>query len=360
MTKAGFAGDDAPRCVFPAMVGRPKHATAMMGSEAKDCFIGDEAQAKRGILKLSYPVEHGQIKDWDDVTKIWNHCFQNELRVNPSDHNVMLTEAPKNGKANREKMCRIFFEEFGCKGFYVQIQAVLALYSSGRTTGLVVDAGDGVTHSVPVYEGYSLPHAINRLDLAGRDLTTWMGECLKDEGTALVTSAELEIVRNIKEELAFIAIDYAEAVGKAEKSAEFIKEYELPDGRRINVNIARFKCGELLFQPSLNGKEYAGIHLQAYDSIQKCDIDIRSELYQNVILSGGTTMFKGLPERLEKELQALLPAGKKAKVNAAEDRKYAVFVGGSILAALPTFESMWITAAEFGEHGPGIANRKCM
>lgn len=142
-------------------------------------YVGDEAQAKRGVLKLTYPISHGQVTDWDDMIKIWHHCFYNELRSEPKQFNVLLTEAPKNPKQNRERMCQIMFETFEVKGFYVQIQAVLALYSSGRTTGIVLDSGDGVTHTVPIYEGYSLPHAIDRTELAGRDLTEWMRECLE-------------------------------------------------------------------------------------------------------------------------------------------------------------------------------------
>ena len=179
MTKAGFSTDDVPRAVFPALIGRPKFTQSMQGSESKQVYVGDEAQAKRGVLKLSYPISHGQVMDWDDMIKIWHHCFYNELRSEPKQFNVLLTEAPKNPKQNREKMCQIMFESFEVKGFYVQIQAVLALYSSGRTTGIVLDSGDGVTHTVPIYEGYSLPHAIDRTELAGRDLTDWMRECLE-------------------------------------------------------------------------------------------------------------------------------------------------------------------------------------
>ena len=160
----------------------------------RDIFVGHEADEHRGIMKLEYPMKHGIVENWADMEKIWSYVYgKTNLAINSEDHPVLLTEAPLNPRSNREQAAEIFFETFGVPALFVSPQATLSLYASGRTTGVVLDSGDGVTHAVPVYEGYTMPHAITRMDVAGRDVTEQLQRLLRRSGYTFHTTAEKEV-----------------------------------------------------------------------------------------------------------------------------------------------------------------------
>ncbi|KAG5630637.1 hypothetical protein H5410_002354 [Solanum commersonii] len=390
MIKAGFAGEDSPRAVIKSIVVRPRHRGITLERGQRDAYVGDEPLAERGSLVLKYPIEQGIVRNWDDMEKL-HHTFYNELCVTPEEHPVLLTEASFNTKINRERMTRIMFKTFNVPAMYVASQAVLSLLANGCTTGkiadfnanigwfstvlvsIVLDSGYCVTHAVPVYEGHVLPHAISRLDLGGLDLTHHLAKFLMDGLYVFYGwGRDVDIFRDMKEMIAFVALDYKQEFEKAKHFSKSIeKSYKLPDGKVVNIGAETFRCPEVLFQPSLVEMEATGIHYKAYNSI------MRKYLFANIVLSGGSTMFPGITERMSKEITALAPSYTENQVKAEYDemdpsiinrphedqvfappeRKYSTWIGGSVLSSLSTFQQMCITNREYDEFGPSIVHR---
>ncbi|XP_051951450.1 uncharacterized protein LOC127621768 [Xyrauchen texanus] len=358
LMKAGFADQDLPTTVFPTVIGHPKYEEIMNGSVDREVYIGHDAQHMRGVLTLKYPIRSGVVRNWDEMEMIWHHAFQ-QLGVDSEDHPVLLTEAAMNPVQNRQRMVELMFEAFNVPLTFVAMQAVLALYASGRTTGVVFDSGDGVSHSVPVFEGYCLPHAVQRFNLAGADVTLQLQKLLLELGVCMRTSAEQEIVREIKERCCCVALDYEAEFRSRGTSSQL--HYTLPDGQLISLATERFRAPEILFKPELIGRDHYGMHESIFKSILQSDIDLRRSFVGNIVLSGGNTLLSGLPERLQKEMRNMVPADltECVRVTSPSDRDFSVWCGGAILANLPAFTSAWISAEEYEEFGPQIVFRKC-
>lgn len=268
-------------------------------------------------------MENGIIRRWDDMEHLWDFTFGEKLRVDPTGRKILLTEPPMNPLKNRERMCEVMFERYNFGGVYVAIQAVLALYAqglpqntkallpalliegTGLSSGVVVDSGDGVTHIVPVYESTVLNHLTKRLDVAGRDVTRNLIALLLRRGYALNRTADFETVRQIKEKLCYVSYDLELDQKLSEETTVLVDTYTLPDGRVIRVGSERFEAPECLFQPHLVDVEQPGIAEFLFNTIQSADVDIRSSLYKAIVLSGGSSMYPGLPSRMEKEIKQL-------------------------------------------------------
>lgn len=356
--KAGFAGGSVPKVVFRSLVGTTKHTRMMPGGalEGTDFFIGPKAEEHRGALSLNYPIEHGIVQNWADMERVWRYVYNKDnLNVSSDEHAVLLTEAPLNPYKNREKSAEIFFEGFNVPAMFCAMQAILSLYASGRTTGVVLDSGDGVTHSVPVYEGFALNHCIQRVDVAGRDVTSYLQLLLRRAGYTFVSTAEEEVVRQIKEKLCEVS---PTAQPKEGMLAAKTQIYQLPDGSNIEVSGETLKAPEVLFQPDILGIEHRGIHDCLVKSIMKADLDLRKTLFSEIVLSGGSTLFPGFGDRLLSEVRrhTLSPKDAKIRIAAPPERIYSTWVGGSILGSLSTFRSMWISKADYLEHGARLLN----
>ncbi|KAH3763935.1 Actin 5C [Pelomyxa schiedti] len=349
-----------------SIVGRLKSNTApseeSCGASYETVYVGTEAfngpATSRDHLTLRHPIVNGTVVNWDDMITLWRHTFYKELRISPESRNILLTDTPFGPKSNRELMCQHMFEDFGVPGMYIAIQAVLSVYSSGHSTAFVMDIGHGVTHAVPVYLGYAPPAAMMRMNVAGWDLNEYLSRMLCERGYTFTTTAQREIVQDIKERMCYVASDYeAELLypigppryryGMSSSDEQESATYKLPDGSVISLGNEKFKCPEALFQPSLLGMENPGIHQMCYTSIMQCDMDLRRDFFADIVLSGGSAMFPGIAERMEKEMKLLAPSTVKIHIIAPPERKFSVWIGGSIMASLNSFDNQWITASEY-------------
>ncbi|XP_076658271.1 actin-related protein 2 isoform X1 [Halictus rubicundus] len=375
--KCGYAGANFPAHIFPSIVGRPIiRAVNKIGDIdvkqeycIRDLMVGDEASKLRSMLEISYPMQNGIVRNWEDMCHVWDYTFGKEkMNINPRECKILLTEPPMNPITNREKMIEVMFEKYGFAGTYIAIQAVLTLYAQGLISGVVVDSGDGVTHICPVFEEYALPHLTRRLDIAGRDITMHLIKLLLLRGYAFNHSADFETVRMMKEKLCYIGYNIETEEKLALETTVLVESYTLPDGRVIKVGGERFAAPEALFQPHLINVEAQGIAELVFSTIQAADIDIRSELYKHIVLSGGSTMYPGLPSRLEREIKQLYlqrvlknDTSKlskfKLRIEDSPRRKDMVFMGGAVLAEITKDRDVWITREEYEEKGLNVLKK---
>jgi actin-related protein len=353
--KAGLAGTKTPSYIVPSVVGTAINEAEMVGFKNKEYFVGNEAIVKANFLNMVNPIENGIVTDWEYMTQLYDEFFGDMFHYSLDDICILTGEKPGTTTANKTKMAQLLFETFNAGGFSSIQQSVLALFSSGLLTGLVLDDGEGMANVTPVYEGYTIPYSIIHTELCGSFLTDNIKRLITERDSSTADWHVSEFIA-IKDKLTYVPIDFQ----AEEQAQETFERLRLPSGRYYRVGKERFLSTEVLFDPTIADKNIEGLHQVMFDSIMKCDIDIRKDLYKNIFLAGGTTMITGIAERIEKEVIALAPPSMKICVKAPPQRKNAVYIGASILGEQEFFfNNMMITRKEFQEQGENIINRKC-
>eukprot|EP00921_Rhytidocystis_pertsovi_P013926 GHVQ01022647.1.p1 GENE.GHVQ01022647.1~~GHVQ01022647.1.p1 ORF type:complete len:414 (+),score=57.34 GHVQ01022647.1:151-1392(+) len=363
--KAGYNTDEGPTCVFPTIVGRPRRRFVDLYDGTP--LIGDEAMAQRHHMSFSHPIDHGHIDDWIDMEEIWAHVFK-KLNANPKDHAILLTEPPLCSQLHREKTAEIMLEVFGAPEINISCQGLMAIYATGRTTGFVLDIGEGITQCVSVYDGYSERGSIKRSDFGGQELSMYLQKILCDMGYPMTSRDDYEHVRVIKETMCFCSLNPSE-----DQFGEESQTYYLPDGMTlrdgattgITLGPERFYPPEALFNPQLCARDSVPITDLIWQSILASPLETRKALMNNIIVSGGCSMFPGFPERLENELKNTAPPQARAtvRVTAPEDRLLLVWKGCQTFSS-PRLRSLqdhcWVSRQEWEEIGKNIIHKKAV
>jgi actin-related protein len=340
-SKIGFAGEDQPRAIIQTL---PRSPIKIEPPKSRETLIKKKPPPipirEKGFLEGVSPMKRGVIKDWDAMIRFWGYCFYKMLKINPSEHPVILTEPALNTKENRNKMMEIMFEEFDVPAVYIGMQNVLSLYATGRTTGCVINSGESATDIVPICDNYVNDQTVQKIDLAGGHITKFLQKLMRQAGYSLITEQEKRVLVDIKENYCYIAEDFEGEITRAKNNNKIQKEHLAPDGNKISISIERFTAPEAIFNPSIMGKELPTLHEALYKAINESDIHYRKDLFNNIILSGGNTLFPGLKERLSRELKKIIPETVNIRIIAPEDRILTTWYGGSLLGALPSFTDL--------------------
>ncbi|CAI9741794.1 Hypothetical predicted protein [Octopus vulgaris] len=352
MCKAGFGGDYEERKLIPPVVGYPKQKNYFRPNPK--ILVGEEAEKNKTVLNLQNPIKHGLITHWENMEKIWQHAFE-ELKVAAEDYAVLLTEPVSNSETNRANMVEIMFEKFQVRAVMVANQAALSLFDSGRVTGISVNVGHGITQVVPIYGASTIKGATfcQHQNITGLALRDNLRSILTERGYRYGDSmSENRTLNDIKEKLCYVALDFEQEMQAAKSSKALEKSHEQSDGQIITIGNERFRVPEAIFSPS------DGVHEMTYNSIMKCDEEIRRDLFANIVLSGGSTMFPGFVERMKKEISALAPPNTEVNIIALPEREYSPWIGGSRLASRPPTDDLWITKEEYKESDASHVCRK--
>ncbi|KAK1602216.1 hypothetical protein QYE76_018927 [Lolium multiflorum] len=399
-TKMGFAGNVEPCFITPTAVAvndsfadatRPaakgnwqaQHSAGVMAD--LDFLIGEEAVARSrasSTYSLSHPIRGGQVDNWDTMEKFWQQCIFNYLRCDPEDHYFLLTESPLTPPETREYTGEIMFETFNVPGLYIAVQPVLALAAGYTTTkcemtGVVVDVGDGATHIVPVADGYVIGSSIRSIPLTGKDVTQFIQQLIKERGEHIPPEESFDVARRAKEMYCYTCSDIVKEFNKHDREpSKYTKRLtgikpKTGAPYTCDIGYERFMGPEIFFHPEIYNSDFTTPLQDVIDMcIQSSPIDTRRSLYKNIVLSGGSTMFKDFHRRLQRDLKKIVDVrvrasnarlGGDAKAQPVEVnvvshpiQRYAVWFGGSVLASTTEFYEACHTKAEYEEYGASI------
>ena len=365
--KAGISGQESPKTIFPNYIGEPKYSKVLRSfsksnQEMKEQYIGKDCSKYLGILKLRYPVKNGIFENEQDILTVFKYIYQN-LEINNEEireHPILITEPLLNPYSNREKIASALFENLSAPAIFFASQPILSLFSTSNTSGVILESGEGVTQSCVVYEGYSIPNSYIRNNYGGRDVTDYFQTLLKKQGYSFSTTSEFEIVRKIKEEICFTVVGSSSnnplsnisnlELGNKNKS-ESSNTYNLPDGNAIKIGEEKSLAPEILFNPSIIGSEHLSFQEMIVTSINKVDIDLRKNLFNNILISGGNTLFKGIQEKFHTEIKYLSPKNMKVRIHSPGNRLLSCWTGGNVISTLEIFKKMWVSKDDWGEKG---------
>ena len=358
LIKAGFGGEDGPRSIFNSIVGTPKKMELMVGMELQDRYVGDNAIARYEIMNFSYPIQRGEVTDWDKYENLMHYLLYSEMRVVPEEISILITEGPRTSRKNREKLTEILFETFNVKRLHIANSSMVGLYSYGKTSGLIVDSGYNVTSTVPVYEGYPLAHASLKINIGGEDLSKNLLSMIQNNlDETYVDMKGRFLADDIKEKLGFVLLN--------QDDADDVKDstYELPDGKKIELGSELYKANEILFNPDEDEQKEKGVMSlknMVVDSINKCDNEIKNDIKENICLTGGTTLLKNFPEKLKNEISDS-SEGINFNLSAEQERLFSTWIGGSIVSSLDNFQFMWVSKKEYNDNGKNllVIDSKC-
>eukprot|EP00512_Aurantiochytrium_limacinum_P006605 CAMPEP_0171512420 /NCGR_PEP_ID=MMETSP0959-20130129/1576_1 /TAXON_ID=87120 /ORGANISM="Aurantiochytrium limacinum, Strain ATCCMYA-1381" /LENGTH=424 /DNA_ID=CAMNT_0012050227 /DNA_START=323 /DNA_END=1594 /DNA_ORIENTATION=- len=394
-TKMGYAGNCEPNYIIPTLIANPLSDSGTRGTVRNaeglgdlDFYVGNEAQQHASSYQINYPIKHGIIENWDNMEKMWQRCIFKMLKCEPEEHYFLLTEPPLNTPENREYTAEVMFETFNVPGLYIAVQAILALAASWTSkkleertlTGTVIDSGDGVTHVIPVADGYVIGSSIKHIPLAGRDVTNFIAGMLRDRKEPVPPEDILLAAKSLKERHCYTCPDLVREFQKYDNDPEkYFKIFSGIHSRtgkewQCDVGYERFLAPEIFFSPEIFNPQFSTPLPEVVDkSILSCPIDTRRGLYRNIVLSGGSSLFRDFGRRLQRDIKKIVdtrleknwaqnPRFKKTsgsemevKVVSHALQRYAVWFGGSMLSSTAEFYRVCHTREAYLEEGPRIA-----